>query len=98
MSLLDRFIAACLRICYTYTVSGEEVAEMTSIVLLLAALVFAFGVLIGSVLQTHAVHREYRRIAERVRELHELQEVLADHNEVPVLARSGSQPSGSYSE
>jgi hypothetical protein len=70
------------------------VVEMTSIVLLLAALVFAFGVLIGSVLQTHAVHREYRRIAERVRELHELQ---GDH-EVPLLARSGSQSSGTYSE
>jgi len=71
---------------------------MADIVLLLAALVFAFGVLIGSVLQTHAVHREYRRIAERVRELHELQEVLADHNEVPVLARSGRQSSGTYSK
>ena len=42
---------------------------MTNIVVLLAALMFAFGVLIGSVLQTHAVHREYLRIAERVREL-----------------------------
>jgi biopolymer transport protein ExbB/TolQ len=82
---------------YVYS-SHEEVVEMTSIVLLLAALVFAFGVLIGSVLQTQAVHREYRRIAEHVRELHELQEVLADHNEVPVLARSGSQSSGTYSE
>lgn len=65
---------------------------MTNIVMLLAALVFAFGVLIGSMLQTHAVHREYRRIAECVRELHELQEVLADHNEIPVLATS-SRPS-----
>lgn len=70
---------------------------MTSIVLLLAALVFAFGVLIGSRLQTHAVHREYRRIAEGVRELHELQKVLADHNDVPALTRSGSQSSGTYS-
>jgi biopolymer transport protein ExbB/TolQ len=95
---MDRLIAACLGICYTYTVGGEEVVEMTSIVLLLAALVFAFGVLIGSILQTQAVHREYRRIAERVRELHELQEVLADHNEVPVLARSGSKFSGTHFE
>ena len=71
---------------------------MTSIILLLAALVFAFGVLIGSVFQTQAVHGEYRRITERVRELHELQEVLADHNELPVLTRSGSQSSGTYSE
>jgi biopolymer transport protein ExbB/TolQ len=74
----------------------QEVVEMTNIVLLLAALVFAFGVLIGSMLQTQAVHREYRRIAERVRELHELQEVLADHNEVPVLASSHQSP-GTYS-
>jgi Flp pilus assembly protein CpaB len=73
------------------------VVEMTNIVFLLAALVFAFGVLIGSMLQTHAVHREYRRIAERVQELHELQEVLADHNEVPVLARSSHQSPGTYS-
>jgi hypothetical protein len=33
--------------------------------------------LIGSVLRTQAVHREYRRIAERVRELHDLQEAAA---------------------
>ena len=62
---------------------------MTNIVVLLAALLFAFGVLIGSVLQTQAVHGEYRRIAERVRELRELQEVLADQNKVPALTRSG---------
>lgn len=71
---------------------------MTNIVLLLAALLFAFGVLIGSGLHTQAVDREYRRIAKRVRELQELQEVLADHNEVPVLARSSSQSPGTYSE
>ena len=61
---------------------------MTNIVLLLAALLFAFGVLIGSVLQTRAVHAEYRRIAERVRELRKLQEVRADQNKVSRLARS----------
>ena len=71
---------------------------MTNIVLLLAALLFAFGVLIGAGLHTQAVDREYRRIAQRVRELQELQEVLADHNEVAVLARSSSQSPGAYSE
>ena len=71
---------------------------MTNIVVLLAALMFAFGVLIGSVLQTHAVHREYRRIAERVRELHELQEVLANQNAIPVLASSSRPSPGSYGE
>ncbi|MDQ4031713.1 MAG: hypothetical protein M3332_05370 [Actinomycetota bacterium] len=71
---------------------------MTNVVLLLAALLFAFGVLIGSGLHTQAVDREYRRIAKRVRELHELQEVLADQHEVPVLARSSSQSPGTYSE
>ena len=71
---------------------------MANIVLLLAALLFAFGVLIGSVLQTQAVHREYRRIAESVRELHELQEALTDQNGVPVLARSNSQFPGTYRE
>jgi hypothetical protein len=69
--------------------------EMTNIVVLLAALVFAFGVLIGSMLQTHAAHREYRRIAKRVRELQELQEVLAHGNEAPVLAGSSADPPGS---
>jgi hypothetical protein len=71
---------------------------MTNIVLLLAALVFAFGVLIGSVLRTQAVHREYRRIAERVRELHDLQEAAAYLEKVPVLARSSSQSHGVYLE
>ena len=71
---------------------------MTNIVLLLAALLFAVGVLIGSGLHTQAVDREYRRIAQRVRELHELQEALADHDEVPVLVKSSSQSPGTYSE
>ena len=48
---------------------------MTNIVLLLAALLFAFGVLVGSVLHTRAIHREYQRIAERVRELRQLHQV-----------------------
>lgn len=71
---------------------------MTNILFLLAVLLFAFGVLIGSVLHTQAVHREYRRIAERVRELRELQEALADHNKVPVLARNSSQFHETYLE
>jgi hypothetical protein len=49
---------------------------MTNIVFLLAALLFAFGFLLGTVVHTHAVHREYQRIAKHVRELHELQEDL----------------------
>jgi hypothetical protein len=97
-ALMGRRISTCLRIRYTYTVDGEEVVEMTNIVFLLAALVFALGVLTGSILQTQAIRREYRRIAERVRELHELQEVLADHDEIPVLARSSRQSPGTYSE
>ena len=40
--------------------------KMTNILLLSAALLFAFGVLTGSVLHTQAIQREYRRIAERV--------------------------------
>jgi Flp pilus assembly protein CpaB len=71
---------------------------MTNIVVLLAALLVAFGVLIGSVLQTRAVHGEYLRIADRVRELRELQKVLVDHNEVPVLTRRSRQSPGSYSQ
>jgi hypothetical protein len=49
---------------------------MTNIVFLLAALLFAFGFLPGTVVHTHAIHREYQRIAQRVRALHELQEHL----------------------
>ncbi len=66
---------------------------MFNIMFLLAALVFALGVLIGSVLQTQAVDRRYRRVALRVRELHELEEVLAEQDET--LARSG-HPRASY--
>jgi hypothetical protein len=51
---------------------------MTSIVLLLPALMFGFGVLTGSVLHAQAVHREYWWIAERVRELPESQGTLAE--------------------
>jgi biopolymer transport protein ExbB/TolQ len=81
---------------YTYTLWLEEVVEMTNIVLLLAALLVAFGVLIGSVLHTQAVHREYRRLAERVRELHDLQEALEHQNKASVLARSSSEFHGTY--
>lgn len=66
---------------------------MYNIMFLLAALVFALGVLIGSVLQTQAIDRRYRRVALRVRELHELEEVLADQD--GALARSG-HPQPSY--
>jgi hypothetical protein len=70
---------------YTYTLV-VEVVTMFNIMFLLAALVFALGVLIGSVLQTQAVDRRYRRVALRVRELHELEEVLAEQDET--LTRS----------
>jgi hypothetical protein len=39
---------------------------MTNVMFLLAALLFALGVLIGSGLHTHAVDRQYRRVAKRV--------------------------------
>lgn len=67
---------------------------MTNIILLLAALLFAFGVLTGSILHSQAVHREYRRIAQRVRELHELQEALARQNKLPARAGSSSSSRG----
>lgn len=74
-----------LQVVYVYVIHihyQEEVVEMTNVILLLATLVFAFGVLIGSSLQTQAVHAEYRQIAERVRELRELQKVLVDQDRV----------------
>lgn len=66
---------------------------MTNIMFLLAALLVAFGVLIGSGLHTQAVDRQYRQLAHRVRELHEIQDALAEQAEV--LARS-SHPRSSY--
>lgn len=60
---------------------------MTNVMFLLATLLFALGVLIGSALQTQAVNRRYRRVAQRVRELHELEKLLAEQDET--LARSG---------
>ena len=60
---------------------------MTNIMFLLAALVFAFGLLIGSALQTHSVDRRYRQVAQRVQELHELAEALAA--QAQLLARRG---------
>jgi hypothetical protein len=62
------------------------VVEMFNIMFLLAALVFALGVLIGSVLQSQAVDRRYRLIAVRVRELHELEEILAEQDETMARA------------
>jgi sensor domain CHASE-containing protein len=46
---------------------------MINMILLFAALLFAFGFLLGTVAHNHALHREYQRIAKRVRELRELQ-------------------------
>lgn len=66
---------------------------MANIMFLLAALLFAFGVLIGSVLQTQAVDRQHRQVAHRVRELHELEDALAEQEEA--LARS-RRPHASY--
>jgi hypothetical protein len=45
-------------------------------ILLFAALLFAFGFLLGTVAHNHAFHREYQRIAKRVRELREIQDDL----------------------
>ena len=58
---------------------------MINIMFLLAALLFTLGALIGSGLHTHAVNHQYRRIAQRVRELHELEETLAEQDKI--LAR-----------
>ncbi len=66
---------------------------MTNIMFLLAALVFAFGLLIGSALQTHSVDRRYRQVAQRVQELHELEEAL--EAQAKFLARRG-HPRASY--
>jgi type II secretory pathway component PulJ len=58
---------------------------MINIMFLLATLLFALGALIGSGLHTHAVNHQYRRVAQRVRELHELEEALAEQDKI--LAR-----------
>jgi hypothetical protein len=47
----------------------------TMFVLLVVGLL-AVGVLIGSGLHTQAINRRYRRVAQLVRELHELEEDL----------------------
>jgi hypothetical protein len=57
---------------------------MTNIMFVLAGLLLAMGVLIGSGLHTRALDRKYRQVAELVRELHEREEALASD-----LARSG---------
>jgi hypothetical protein len=62
------------------------VVKMTNIMFLLAALLFALGVLIGLGLHTQTVDRQYRRVAQLVRELHELEEALAEPDKT--LARS----------
>ena len=66
---------------------------MADIMFLVAALLIAFGVLIGSGLHTHAVDRRYRQVAHRMRELHELEDALAEQAET--LARS-SHPRAGY--
>ena len=53
---------------------------MTNVMFLLAALLFALGVLIGSGLHAYAVDRQYRRVAQRVRELRDLEEALAEQD------------------
>lgn len=58
---------------------------MINIMFLLAALLFTLGALIGSGLHTHAVNRQYRRVAQRVRELQELEEAVAEQDKI--LAR-----------
>jgi hypothetical protein len=68
---------------------------MANIMFLLAALLFAFGVLIGSGLHTQAVDRQYRQVAHRVRELRKLEDALAEQEEV--LARS-NRPRASYQD
>lgn len=50
---------------------------MTNIMFLLAGVLLAIGVLIGSGLHTRAIDRKYRQVAQLVRELHEREEVLA---------------------
>jgi hypothetical protein len=67
-------------------VASEEVAVMANIMFLLAALLFAFGVLMGSALHTQAINRQYRQVAQRVQELYELEEALAEQEKI--LARS----------
>lgn len=59
---------------------------MTNVLLLLAAVVFGVGVCIGSVLPNPALDRRHRRVTQLVRELHDLEEALADDEEA--LARS----------
>jgi hypothetical protein len=50
---------------------------MTNIMFLLAGVLLAVGVLIGSGLHTRALDRKYRQVAQLVRELHEREEALA---------------------
>ncbi len=53
---------------------------MVNIMFLLAALVFALGALIGATLQTHVAGRRHRRVAQRVRELYELEQALREQD------------------
>ncbi len=57
---------------------------MVNIMFLLAALVFALGALIGATLQTHVAGRRHRRVAQRVRELYELEQALREQDDALV--------------
>jgi uncharacterized membrane-anchored protein YhcB (DUF1043 family) len=50
---------------------------MTNIMFVLAGVLLAVGVLIGSGLHTRAIDRKYRQVAHLMRELHEREETLA---------------------
>jgi uncharacterized membrane-anchored protein YhcB (DUF1043 family) len=50
---------------------------MINIMFLLAGVLLAVGILIGSGLHTRAIDRKYRQVAQLVRELHEQEESLA---------------------
>jgi hypothetical protein len=64
-----------------------KVGQMINVMLVLASVLLAVGVLIGSGLHTRAIDRRYRRVAQLVRELHEREEILAKREEV--MARVG---------
>ncbi len=57
---------------------------MINIMFLLAGVLLAVGVLIGSGLHTRALDRKYRQVAQLVRELHEREEALARSYYSPV--------------
>ncbi|MGH3936474.1 MAG: hypothetical protein ACRDS1_16100 [Pseudonocardiaceae bacterium] len=54
---------------------------MVNVMLVLAGVLLAVGVLIGSGLHSRALDRRYRRVAQLLRELHEREEILARREE-----------------